>query len=89
MPKAIVDSPYNPNDTIKLILSGLGGNYIRESDDIYKAFAQYVYRIYKTPAELYMLNIGDPQSEPAKSDCIIMINIFCPQYVFISVCFCG
>ena len=54
MPKAMMDSLHNPNDTIKLMLSGLGGNYIRERDDIYKAFAQYVYSIYKTRAQLYM-----------------------------------
>ena len=35
MPKAMLDSLHNPNDTIKLMLSGLGGNYTREWDDIY------------------------------------------------------
>ena len=60
MPKAMVDSLHNPNDTIKLMLSGLGGNYIREWDDIYKAFTQYVYSIYKTRAELYMPKNWDP-----------------------------
>ena len=54
MPKGMVNSLHNPNDTIKLMLSGLGGNYIREWYDIYKAFAQYVYSIYKTRPELYM-----------------------------------
>ena len=59
-PKAMVDSLHNHKDTIKLMLSGLGGNNIREWDDIYKAFAQYIYSIYKTRAELYMTKNWDP-----------------------------
>ena len=75
-PKGMVDSLHNPNDIIKRMLSGLGGNYIREWDDIYKAFAQYIYSIYKTRAELYMPKNWDPQNEPAKSDCVITLFFF-------------
>ena len=79
MPKAMVDSLHNPKDTIKLMLSGFGGNYIRQWDDIYKAFAQYIYSVYKTRAELYMLKNWDPQNEPAKSDCVITLSFFSPH----------
>ena len=43
----------------------------------------------KTRAEFYMPTNWDPQSEPAKSDCIVTINLFCPRYLFIGVCFCS
>ena len=65
---------------------------MREWDDIYKAFAQYVYSIYKTRAELYVPKNWNPQNELAKSDCVITIIIFFfffSQYVFICVCFCS
>ena len=66
MPKNMVDSLHNPNDTIKLMFLGFGGNYIREWDDIYKTFAQYVYSIYKTPAGLYMPKNWDHRAHHQK-----------------------
>ena len=60
-------------------------NYIREWDDIYKAFAQYIYSIYKTRAELYMPKNWDPQNEPAKSDCVITFSFFVLICVYMCV----
>ena len=51
----------------------------REWDEIYIAFAQYFYSIYKTRAELYMPKKWDPHSEPAKSDYVITMVFFVPN----------